>query len=633
MATYDNDAPQAGAMPAYGVMMIDGNPATEVRFERVQREGQQFVNLTFQLGGRDVGPQLAGMEPDALEGIVGKRNAAAILDHAEGRGSLVGDGLSFAQGLSPGERAAREQAAEREALTSTFAAGMRERHPAFAGVDLEGQWTVQQRGEDGLYRDVTRTDDAQEAHRLFLQGSQFRVIDNRLNDYAADYVERQTASGKEMVADYHGRSTFQEAIRETEPNMIRNASRERSADIDVDEALAAAKSQRDRDALSRQMDDQRQQVAFLDQDAKRRDRANDLDELAGRNPDFGPLTMTEHEKNRRVELTQQLHAQFRVHGSEFRFKDQPGKIAFRDAGTVIKSSSNDERVAQAMVTMAEAKGWKTISVSGHPDFMREAWLAASLRGLEVKGYKPQEQDRADLAALQDRQQRNTIEQGPERVRRDRNEPAPEKGAERPREAAAGQPTPQAEQSAPRASERGPRVHEGILLSHGAAHYRNDPKEAMSYFVTLATGQGEQTVWGKDLQRSMQLANPQAGEAIRLSFAGNKEVTVEANKRDKDGNVVGRETIEARRNAWEVNRPEQSERAEIFKAVAAAVVADKVRDPEARQLVLQAINDRVDRSDRAGTLPPVKVYDNTAPAQDRGQERARPQVERHAERTR
>ncbi|WP_320201747.1 LPD7 domain-containing protein (plasmid) [Agrobacterium sp. rho-13.3] len=641
MATLTNDAPEAGLRPAFGVTMIDDKPATSLRFERSEREGGEAFTVSFHLGGKQVA-RFKDLDASALDSTVGEANGKAIRERAEQRGTLTGETLSNAYGLSPAELASRaaEQAARdagdaQAARAGAFREGMQQRHPA---LQEDGQWTVQAKDAKGLYRDLLTTDDAHEAHRLYLQGSEFRVIDNKIKDYAADYDDRGLGPNVEQQTRYHGRSTFQEVLREKEPNVIKvDLDRAKTGDIDVGEALDAAKAQRERDRHRGEMEAGAQRVAFLEQDAKRRDRGNDLDELAGRKPDFSPLVMTEDEKNRRIELTERIHSQFRVHGSEFRFKDQPAKTAFRDAGDSLKTATNDDRVAKAMVTMADAKGWKTISVSGHPDFRREAWLEASLRGMEVKGYKPQQQDLQDLATMRERQERNVVAAVPERVQADRGADKavqrPQEAPQRAQEPARGLQASGASSQDQQAGKSAVRAYAGILLAHGAANYKHDPQERPSYFVTLATAKGAETVWGKDLQRSFAESGVKVGEAIKVAFAGDKDVTVEANKRDEKGKVIGVEPIDTRRNSWDMAKAPESERASIVKAVAAAVMADKVKDPAHRELVLQAINDRVDREDKAGRLPPVRVFDHNAPAQDRGAERARPQVEREAERTR
>ena len=56
-------------------------------------------------------------------------------------------------------------------------------------------------------------------------------------------------------------------------------------------------------------------------------------------------------------------------------------------------------VVRDMVAIAAHRGWKRIELTGSAEFKREAWLAASSRGIETKGYEPTELDRAALAKI------------------------------------------------------------------------------------------------------------------------------------------------------------------------------------------------------------------------------------------
>ena len=52
-----------------------------------------------------------------------------------------------------------------------------------------------------------------------------------------------------------------------------------------------------------------------------------------------------------------------------------------------------------MVDLAVAKGWQGIKIKGTDAFKREAWLAATERGLETTGYRPKNADRERLAEI------------------------------------------------------------------------------------------------------------------------------------------------------------------------------------------------------------------------------------------
>jgi hypothetical protein len=83
-----------------------------------------------------------------------------------------------------------------------------------------------------------------------------------------------------------------------------------------------------------------------------------------------------------------------------KFYNQPDatRLEFQDKGNKLETRSDGEQVAEAMVRIAEARGWDEIKVHGSETFRREAWLEAAGRGMHVKGYSPTEQDKAELAS-------------------------------------------------------------------------------------------------------------------------------------------------------------------------------------------------------------------------------------------
>jgi hypothetical protein len=122
------------------------------------------------------------------------------------------------------------------------------------------------------------------------------------------------------------------------------------------------------------------------------------------------------EAKRRAALLANVRQDYRVDGSNFYFRARPDAVAFKDSGAKLITQHNSPDIALSMAAIAEAKGWKGIAVSGHPDFCRELWLEARLRGLSVKGYTPKEADKDELAARLERTMRNPA------VHREANEP-------------------------------------------------------------------------------------------------------------------------------------------------------------------------------------------------------------------
>jgi hypothetical protein len=116
----------------------------------------------------------------------------------------------------------------------------------------------------------------------------------------------------------------------------------------------------------------------------------------------------EADAKRRAGLLENVKHDYRVIGDAFYFRERPDMLAFKDGGSKLVTSHNSSQVALSMAALAEAKGWKGITVSGHADFRREVWLEARLRGISVVGYEPKPQDKEELAARLDGLMKNTV---------------------------------------------------------------------------------------------------------------------------------------------------------------------------------------------------------------------------------
>ncbi len=84
-------------------------------------------------------------------------------------------------------------------------------------------------------------------------------------------------------------------------------------------------------------------------------------------------------------------------------------IAFEDRKNGLHTSRQDEKTVKAMMDLAESKGWTAIKLKGTEEFKQKAWLEASLRGIETKGYEPTEKDKAELIAKQEARTVNQVE--------------------------------------------------------------------------------------------------------------------------------------------------------------------------------------------------------------------------------
>lgn len=349
----------------------------------------------------------------------------------------------------------------------------------------------------------------------------------------------------------------------------------------------------------------------------------------------------EHEQ--RVFL-QKIYKQFRVVKDEFYFKDQSDRIAFKDKGQRIVSTLNDDRVTQGMITLAQAKGWQSIKVSGHSEFQRKIWLDASGQGIEVQGYKPTEQDLDELQKTRRVRAENTIEKTPDPANdtiqnKDRDFTSHQQSVfkkENDIDLTMSKSLPQNNQdkddinSSQRTNQTEGRIYKGHLLDHGAAKFNHDQNENNSYYVKLATNYGEKTVWGVDLNRAIAEGDVKPGDDITLEFKGQKDVTVQVPKRDETGKITGHEWIDTKRNTWDVNK---SDKVKIVEAVASTFINTHIKDPQHREMLKGAIENRLLERQKFDAVSSVAIYDKTAPRQELEQAQTTPKRQHDLERTR
>ena len=78
------------------------------------------------------------------------------------------------------------------------------------------------------------------------------------------------------------------------------------------------------------------------------------------------------------------------------FEDyQRRNLAMRATDTSISSKREDLNTIRAMIEIAEARGWHSVEIRGSGEFKREAWIEASARGLEGRGFTPSDADRQE----------------------------------------------------------------------------------------------------------------------------------------------------------------------------------------------------------------------------------------------
>lgn len=302
-------------------------------------------------------------------------------------------------------------------------------------------------------------------------------------------------------------------------------------------------------------------------------------------------------------------------GHRYYFSD--GAHAFTDRGARLVTGSENAEVVKSLIRIAEARGWREISVTGTERFRKEAWAAASRLGITVKGYRPTEFERGQLA----RRLARDTEASPSGV----EEPVPASrfaGVTR------------------RAPPDRPELITGRLIDHGSATYRHDPHERVSYFVRIETPKGEREIWGIDLQRALResLTQPKPGDEVGLRSVRQESVTVPQARRDATGNIVGQDPLATHRNRWIVERKEFfQERAAAARTLrdlavnpkqaarrhpeligtylqvhAAELAARRFRDPQDRERFVSRVRSALaDAVARGEPLPPVRLREKAA----------------------
>lgn len=255
-------------------------------------------------------------------------------------------------------------------------------------------------------------------------------------------------------------------------------------------------------------------------------------------------------------------------------------LAFTDKGTKLKAESNNLEVVRTLITIAESRDWQSVTVTGTGEFRKAVWREAALRGIDVRGYEPSDLERQELQRALERKF------GPNEITRE----APQRATADPgREAGAPAQAKSAGTSQPSQDQRSEDVRDGIragvtlgtLMEHGAASYKFDQNNDLSYYVKVMTDRGERTLWGVDLERAMieSKTGVRTGDLVGVENLGKKPVTVKVQKRDAQGRTVVEE-INTHRKAWLVEKKaffqQQAAKADAVRGTDRAQRADLVK---------------------------------------------------------
>jgi len=275
--------------------------------------------------------------------------------------------------------------------------------------------------------------------------------------------------------------------------------------------------------------------------------------------------------NQRRDAAESLRKRFIEAGEQFYYRTAPGeptKIAFTDHGKRLVTEHDDPSVIQGMVLRAKAKGWTTVRVNGTTEFKTEAWVQATIAGLDVDGYIPLG---IDLARAEDRKDHRPV-RGKTAPQPFERETSPDRATDDPvrkqeQTLSPGQQVAVATLEAilkargdsptmiaaaieeAKARLQGERVLVGTVVDYGIDHYNHDIQNTKSYFVKVATDRGEREIWGIDLSRAFEQRKLERGDAVALVQQAREQVTVPL--RDAPGASIGAAPHPATRNRWEV----------------------------------------------------------------------------------
>ncbi len=276
--------------------------------------------------------------------------------------------------------------------------------------------------------------------------------------------------------------------------------------------------------------------------------------------------------NQRRDAAASLRKRFLEAGEQFYYRTAPGeptKVAFTDHGKRLITEHDDPSVIHGMVLRAQEKGWTVVRVNGTDEFKTEAWVQATIAGLEVEGYTPRG---IDLAQREDRRDQRPVRRPSSKERGDRetsSQKAHDSSQRSDKTMSDGQQVALATLEAilrargdsptminaaveeARARLQGERVVVGTVVDHGIDHYEHDAQKDKSYFVKVATDRCEREIWGVDLARACDQGKVQRGDAVALVQQAHERVTVTVPLRDASGASIGTAPQPATRNRWEV----------------------------------------------------------------------------------
>ena len=240
-----------------------------------------------------------------------------------------------------------------------------------------------------------------------------------------------------------------------------------------------------------------------------------------------------------------------------------GQDAFYDYGSHLRmatpeASQSDEMILAAVLT-ADKQHHRGIEITGSDEFKERVFNLISEYNIEVKLTNPEQ--RVKLLELKKANEtaKETAKENVADSNANKQEGANEKANSsvqqngmRWEESASVQPNKQnASDTQKEDKAAGESWEKGVIVAHGRAKYEWKDDESMNYFVTLKNEHGEKTLWGKDLERAVKDAGVDTERLVTVRKLGFVDVEVNAPVRDESNKIVRYETIQTKRNEWEV----------------------------------------------------------------------------------
>ncbi|MCD6969501.1 LPD7 domain-containing protein [Escherichia coli] len=240
-----------------------------------------------------------------------------------------------------------------------------------------------------------------------------------------------------------------------------------------------------------------------------------------------------------------------------------GQDAFYDYGSHLRmatpeASQSDEMILAAVLT-ADKQHHRGIEITGSDEFKERVFNLISEYNIEVKLTNPEQRVKLLELKKANEKAKETAKENVADSKANKQEGVNEKANSsvqqngmRWEESASVQPKKQnASDTQKEDKAAGESWEKGVIVAHGRAKYEWKDDESMNYFVTLKNEHGEKTLWGKDLERAVKDAGVDTERLVTVRKLGFVDVEVNAPVRDESNKIVRYETIQTKRNEWEV----------------------------------------------------------------------------------